>query len=61
MLKQVDLEALADFLAFECDCSEEYEEDCFSISLSGERFYVERHVTHFAIEHDKQVFELPRC
>jgi hypothetical protein len=60
MFQQIDLEALADFLVYEVDCSADYEEDCFALTFREERLYVERHPSHFRIEHGRAVMELPR-
>ncbi|QDC38690.1 MULTISPECIES: hypothetical protein [Sphingobium] len=57
---EIHLNALADFLIEEIDCSAEYEEDCFGLTFRGYRLYVERRRMHFRIEHGAAVFELPR-
>ena len=61
MFQMIDLEALADFLEYEVDCSADYEEDCFGLTFRDHQFYVERHPTHFRIEHSAMAYELPRC
>lgn len=57
---QIDLNALADFLIEEVDCSADYEEDCFELMFRDAHLYVERHITHFWIVHGRAVYELPR-
>ena len=58
----VNLTALADYMLTVVDCSEEFEDDAFGIQFEGERFYVERYMSHFYMETAHgQVFELPRC
>lgn len=57
---QIDLNVLSDFLIEEVDCSADYEEDCFGLMFRDALLYVERHPTHFRIEHDRAVYELPR-
>jgi len=63
LLNTTELEALADYLICEIDCSADFEDDCFGIEWNGHRFYVERYMTHFRVElgHEDEVVELPRC
>lgn len=62
LLNTQELEALADYLLCEIDCSADYEEDEFSIEWRGHRLYVERYVGFFRVEvgHEDVVLELPR-
>ncbi len=61
METQIDLNALADYILFEVECCELYEDDAFGIEFRGERLYCERYLTHYYVETKHgEVFELPR-
>lgn len=60
-IANIDLGKFADFMLEEIDTNPDFEEDAFSVEYQGERFYVERHHTHFLLEtRHGEVFDLPR-
>ena len=61
MLTQIDINTVAAFVLDVCDCSEEYEDDCFTVEVEGSRFYVERKRSFFVLHVGKQRHKLPRC
>lgn len=61
MLTQIDLEAVSTFVLDVCDCSEEYEDDAFTVEVEGSRFYVERKRNWFVLHVGQQRHKLPRC
>lgn len=60
MLNQSDITAVAAFILDVCDCSEDYEDDSFTVDVNGARYYVERKRNWFVLHVGAQQHRLPR-
>ena len=60
MLRQIELNRLADFMFEVVECDADYEEDCFSFDFDGQRIYCERKRGHFDIHIGSETLQLPR-
>jgi len=60
MQMQNDLNALADYALNTFDFDAEFEDDAFAVWFEGQRVYVERKRSHFAIHIGSNVHKLPR-
>jgi hypothetical protein len=61
MLNRIDHNAIAAFVLDHADYSELYEDDCFTVEVKGQRFYVERKKTLFVLHIGQERIKLPRA
>jgi len=58
---QIELAAFASYALNTFDYSAEFEEDAFSVTYEGVRYYVERKRHYFEIHVGSDQHKLPRC